>query len=57
MRTQLSLVAISLGGSFLLMSFAKATRVTSVDLSGKKFCWDGGGSENYYADGRYVSFS
>jgi uncharacterized protein with FMN-binding domain len=55
MRTRLSLVAISLGASFLLMPPAKATPVTSVDLSDKKFCWNGGGTENYYADGKYVS--
>ena len=39
----------------LLSSPAMATPVTGTDLSGKKFCWDGGGTENYYADGKYVS--
>ena len=32
-----------------------ATPVTRADLSGKKFCWNDGGTENYYADGTYVS--
>ena len=55
MRTPLSLVAVGLGVSLLLLSPAAATPVTNADLSGKKFCWDGGGTENYYADGKYLS--
>src|ERR1700722_6138288 len=38
-----------------LSSTAMATPVTRADLSGKKFCWNDGGTENYYADGTYVS--
>jgi hypothetical protein len=30
-----------------------AAPVTNADLSGKKFCWNDGGSENYYPDGKY----
>ena len=55
MRARLSVLAVSLGASLLLQSPANATPVTNADLSGKKFCWNGGGTENYYADGRYVS--
>jgi hypothetical protein len=55
MRTPLSIVAVSLSVSFLLSSPATATPVNSADLSGKKFCWNDGGTENYYADGRYSS--
>ena len=55
MRTPLSILTISLGVSVLFQSPASATPVTSADLSGKKFCWNGGGTEKYYADGRYVS--
>ena len=55
MRTQSSLAAWGVGGIILVSSSAMATPVTSVDLSGKKFCWDGGGTENYYHDGKYVS--
>jgi hypothetical protein len=36
-------------------SSAAATPVTASDLSGKKFCWNDGGTENYYAGGKYVS--
>ena len=55
MRTRPSLAALGIGVSILLSSPAMAMPVTSADLSGKKFCWDGGGTENYYADGKYVS--
>jgi uncharacterized protein with FMN-binding domain len=53
MRTRFAASGISV--FILLSSSAMATPVTSADLSGKKFCWDGGGTENYYADGKYVS--
>ncbi len=55
MRTPLSLVAAGLGVFFLLLSPAMATPATNADLSGKKFCWNDGGTENYYADGKYSS--
>ena len=55
MRRPISIIAVSLGVSLLLLSPAAATPVTVADLSGKKFCWDGGGTENYYADGKYLS--
>lgn len=34
---------------------AAARPVTDADLSGKKFCWNDGGTENYYAGGKYSS--
>jgi hypothetical protein len=55
MRMRLSILVIGLGAFFLWLSSASATPVTNADLAGKKFCYDGGGTENYYADGRYVS--
>src|SRR5271166_771580 len=55
MRTPLLLVGVSLGVSLLLLSPAAATPVTNADLSGKKFCWNGGGTEIYDADGKYLS--
>jgi len=55
MRTPLSSIAAGLGAFFLSLSPAMATPVTHADLSGKKFCWNDGGTENYYADGRYSS--
>jgi hypothetical protein len=54
MRTLSSLIA-SLSVFFLLSSPAMATPVTKADLSGKKFCWNDGGTENYQADGQYFS--
>lgn len=55
MRTLLSLVAVSAGVFSLLSSPAMATPVANADLSGKKFCWNDGGTETYYANGRYSS--
>src|SRR5471030_2580386 len=55
MRTSPLIIAGSLGISLLLFSPAMATPVTSADLAGKKFCWNDGGTENYFADGRYSS--
>jgi hypothetical protein len=55
MRTPLSLVAVGLGASILLLSPAMATPATNADLSGKKFCWNDGGTETYFADGKYSS--
>ncbi len=55
MRMRFPTLAISLGAFFLLQSPASATPLTNADLAGKKFCWNGGGTENYYSDGRYVS--
>ncbi|MGD0188262.1 MAG: hypothetical protein ABSC25_23860 [Roseiarcus sp.] len=55
MRTPFSLLAVGLAASFLTLSQAMATPVTSADLSGKKFCWNDGGTENYDADGKYSS--
>jgi hypothetical protein len=50
-----SLIACILAVLILWASPAMATPVTNADLSGKKFCWNDGGTENYYADGKYVS--
>ncbi len=55
MRTRISLIAVGLGASLLSLSPAIAAPVTNADLSGKKFCWNDGGTENYYADGKYSS--
>lgn len=55
MQTPLSLVAASLSISFLLLLPAMAAPVTEADLAGKKFCWNDGGTESYYNDGRYSS--
>jgi hypothetical protein len=55
MRTPLAPLAVSLAAFFLLLSPAMATLVTHADLSDKKFCWNDGGTENYYADGKYSS--
>lgn len=47
-------VPAAFGSALFIISLmpAIAAPVTSADLSGKKFCWDGGGTENYYADGK-----
>jgi hypothetical protein len=55
MRAPISLFAVSVSVSFLLSSSAGATAATSADLSGKKFCWNDGGTEDYRADGKYSS--
>ena len=55
MRTPPSLAAAALGAGLLLSSSAIAAPVTDADLSGKKFCWNDGGTETYYAGGRYSS--
>lgn len=34
---------------------AQAKPVTVADLSGKKFCWNDGGTETYSSDGKYSS--
>ncbi len=55
MRTPSSLIA-SIGLiSFSLLSPALATPVSTADLSGKEFCWNDGGTENYYPGGKYSS--
>ena len=54
MRTLL-VAQIVISACFVLSSPTMAASVSNADLSGKKFCWDGGGTETYYADGRYVS--
>lgn len=55
MRTPLSIATLGLGVFVLFHAEASAAPVTSADLAGKKFCWNGGGTENYYANRRYVS--
>lgn len=55
MRIPFSLIAVCLGCSLVLSSPALAAPVTDADLSGKKFCWNDGGTENYYPDGKYYS--
>jgi len=54
-RTPFLFVAASLAVSLASVSSAMASPVTSADLSGKKFCWNDGGTENYHADGKYFS--
>jgi hypothetical protein len=55
MRTPLSFGAISLSVFLSWLSPAMAAPATNADLSGKKFCWNDGGTENYFANGRYSS--
>jgi len=55
MRTPFLFAALWLAVSLVSVSSAKATPVTSADLSGKKLCWNDGGTENYYTDGKYFS--
>ncbi len=55
MRTRILRIAVGLSASLLLLAPAIAAPVTNADLSDKKFCWNDGGTENYYADGRYSS--
>ncbi len=55
MRTPLSLLAVAAGVFSLLLSPAMATPVINADLSGKTFCWNDGGTETYYASGKYSS--
>lgn len=55
MRTAPSVVAFGLSLTLMGSSPATATPVTQADLAGKKFCYMDGGTEIYYADGRYVS--
>jgi hypothetical protein len=47
--------AVSLTLLSAMASPALAAPVTDADLSGKKFCWNDGGTENYDADGKYHS--
>ena len=54
-RWRHSLAGACLGFALLSGSSAIATPVTRADLSDRKFCWNDGGTENYYADGAYVS--
>ena len=39
----------------LVAAPAIAKPVTVADLSGKKFCWNDGGTEKYSSDGKYSS--
>ncbi len=55
MRTLGSRIAVGLGVSMSVASPAMAKPVDNADLAGKKFCWNDGGTENYYPDGRYSS--
>jgi hypothetical protein len=55
MRTPVLPIAIGFGLFLSPASPAMATPVNNADLSGRKFCWNDGGTENYYADGRYSS--
>ena len=55
MRTPLSLFALVGVISTAFSSSAMATPVTNLDLSGKEFCWNDGGTENYYPGGKYSS--
>jgi hypothetical protein len=55
MRTPLSLFALVGVISIAFSSSAIATPVTNLELSGKEFCWNDGGTENYYPGGKYSS--
>jgi hypothetical protein len=55
MRLQFAVAGLGCCVALVAVSPARATPVTVSDLSGKKFCWNDGGTENYYADGKYVS--
>ena len=55
MRKALSPIAVCLAVSLPLSAPAIARPVISADLSGKKFCWNDGGTETYRADGKYSS--
>jgi hypothetical protein len=55
MRTLPLLLPFGFGLSLAAMTPAMATPVTSADLAGKKFCYMDGGTEMYFADGKYVS--
>jgi hypothetical protein len=55
MRTSFWSVAVSMALILASASRAPAAPVTAADLSGKKFCWNDGGTENYDADGKYHS--
>ena len=56
-KLQCWLLAVSGGLSlaFALGVSAQAKPVTVSDLSGKKFCWNDGGTETYSSDGSYSS--
>ena len=52
----LRLLLASGAGLALMSAFpALAAPVTKADLAGKKFCYMDGGTETYYADGKYLS--
>jgi hypothetical protein len=55
MKASFSLLAAGLCFTALFASPAAAKPVTDADLSGKKFCWNDGGTENYYPGGKYSS--
>jgi len=55
MRTLLLLLALGFGASVLFSTQAMAGPVTKADLAGKKFCYNDGGAETYFADGKYLS--
>jgi hypothetical protein len=55
LQTQPLLLAAAMGLVLSSASPAIAAPVTNADLAGKKFCYMDGGTEMYYADGKYVS--
>jgi hypothetical protein len=55
MRAAPSVFAFGLSLALMASLPAAATPVTQSDLAGKKFCYMDGGTEIYYADGKYVS--
>ncbi len=55
MRTLLMVFAGGFALIILASPPAAAAPVTNADLAGKKFCYMDGGTEVYYADGKYVS--
>ncbi len=55
MKMPLFFAAFSLCFFALHPLLAEARPATISDLSGKKFCWNDGGTENYYEGGKYSS--
>jgi hypothetical protein len=55
MRKPFFFLVVGLCSVVLFASETMARPVTKADLSGKKFCWNDGGTEIYYAGGKYSS--
>jgi hypothetical protein len=55
MKAHFVFVAAVLCGPLLCASPAAARPVAEADLSGRKFCWNDGGTETYSPGGKYSS--